>query len=156
MLMWTSEKVVRRSSVKNSVESFLKLSQNLQENTYARVSLFIKLQGLGLQLYWKRDPGTGVFLWICKIFQKTFFIEHLWWLLLNHYPRHHRINEFSLMTQLKKQIDGWQVFGKNTKTKIIIFCHLTSFKYGFYLTQLKLISISSITNFRKGTCCQTI
>ena len=39
----------------------------------------------GLQLYQKRDSGTGVFLWILRFFfslQDIFFIEHLWWLLL--------------------------------------------------------------------------
>ena len=32
----------------------------------------------GLQLYWKRDPGTGIFLWILLISKNTFFTEHLW------------------------------------------------------------------------------
>ena len=41
---------------------FLKILQNSQENTCTRVSFFIKLQGLGLQLYQKRDSGTGVLL----------------------------------------------------------------------------------------------
>ena len=27
---------------------------------------------------WKRDSGAGVFLWILRIFKKTFFTEHLW------------------------------------------------------------------------------
>ena len=34
--------------------------------------VFNKVAGLGLQLYLKRDPGTGVFLWILQNFQ-----EHL-------------------------------------------------------------------------------
>ena len=41
---------------------FLKILQNSQENTCTRVSFFIKLQALGLQLYQKRDSGTGVLL----------------------------------------------------------------------------------------------
>ena len=45
---------------------FLKISQNLQENTCARVPFLIKLQARGTYFY--RTPV---------------FIEHLWWLLLN-------------------------------------------------------------------------
>ena len=54
-------KARRRCSVKKML---LNISQNLQENTCARVSSLIKLQGWGLQLYLKRDSGTGVFLWL--------------------------------------------------------------------------------------------
>ena len=43
-----SEAVARRCSVK---KVFLEISQNSQESTCARVSLFIKLQYRGLQLY---------------------------------------------------------------------------------------------------------
>ena len=42
---------------------FLKISQNSQEKTCARVSFFNnKVEGMSLQLYLKRDSGTGVFL----------------------------------------------------------------------------------------------
>ena len=41
-------------------------SQNSQENTCAGASFLIKLQAIGLQLYWKRYSGTGVFLWILQ------------------------------------------------------------------------------------------
>ena len=45
-----------------------------------RQSLFlINLLSLRVTLLKKRDSGTGVSLWILK---NTFFIEHLWWLLL--------------------------------------------------------------------------
>ena len=45
-----------------------------------RQSLFlINLLSLKVTLLKKRDSGTGVALWILK---NTFFIEHLWWLLL--------------------------------------------------------------------------
>ena len=47
---------------KQPLEVFLEVSQNSQENTCAR----------GLQLYWKRDSSTGVFLWILQN-----FLEHL-------------------------------------------------------------------------------
>ena len=47
---------------------FLKISQNLQENTYAGVPLLIKLRTLGLQLYLKSDFGTDVSMWILRHF----------------------------------------------------------------------------------------
>ena len=42
--------------------------QNSQENTCVRVSILVKLQALGLSpaVLLKRDPGTGVFLWILR------------------------------------------------------------------------------------------
>ena len=46
-IYWT-EAVVQRRSVKNV---FLKISQNSQENTCARVSFLIKLLASGRQLY---------------------------------------------------------------------------------------------------------
>ena len=30
----------------------------------------------------KKSSNTGVFLWILQMFNNSFFIEHLWWLLL--------------------------------------------------------------------------
>ena len=53
------EALVQRCSVK---KVFLEISQNLQKNTCARVSLLIKLQALCLQLYKERGSGIGVFL----------------------------------------------------------------------------------------------
>ena len=41
---------------------FLKISQNSQENNCVRVSFLTKLQTLGVQLYQKRNSGTGVLL----------------------------------------------------------------------------------------------
>ena len=43
-------------------KSVLKISQNSQENTCARFSFLIKSQASALQLYLKRDSGTGVLL----------------------------------------------------------------------------------------------
>ena len=63
------EAVARRCSVK---KVFLEISQKSQENTYARVSFLIKLQASGLQLYQKRDSGTGIFCEFCEIFKSTF------------------------------------------------------------------------------------
>ena len=50
----------------------LRISQNSQESTCARVSFLIKFQASCLQLYLKRDSGTGFFLWIFRN-----FLEHL-------------------------------------------------------------------------------
>ena len=56
---------------------FLKISQNSQKNTSARVSFLIKLQASELQLY-KKETLALVFSWeFCEIFKNTFFTEHL-------------------------------------------------------------------------------
>ena len=60
-----AEAVAQRPSVK---KLFLEILQNLQENACGRASFLIKLQAWGLQLYEKRDSGTGVFLWILRNF----------------------------------------------------------------------------------------
>ena len=44
---------------------------------------FNKFGGARLQLYLKRDSGTGVFCEFCEIFKNTFLTEQLWWLLLS-------------------------------------------------------------------------
>ena len=47
-----------------------KMSQNSQENTSDRVSIFFdKVAGHSMQLYRKTDSGTGVFLLILQNFQ---------------------------------------------------------------------------------------
>ena len=51
----------------------LEISQNSQEITCARVSFFKKLQAWGLQLYQKRDSGTGAFFWILWNFYEHLF-----------------------------------------------------------------------------------
>ena len=49
---------------------------NSQKNTGARASFLIKLQASGLQLYWKRDSSTGVFLWILWNFYDQLFLQN--------------------------------------------------------------------------------
>ena len=66
----------------NTRKNFLKISQNSQEKIYAGVSFSINLQGSGLQLYWKRDSGTGVFLCTFWNILENLFIVHFRWLLL--------------------------------------------------------------------------
>ena len=58
LLLINTEAVVQRCSVKKVL---LDISQNSQK-TPVRESILIKLQASGLQLYLKRDSGTGVFL----------------------------------------------------------------------------------------------
>ena len=73
-----SEAVVQSCSTK---KVFLKISQNSQVNTCARVSFLIKLQAWGLQLYYK--TLAQVFSCeICEIFKNTLFKEYFWWLFL--------------------------------------------------------------------------
>ena len=43
---------------------FLEISQKSLESTCARATFLIRFQASGLQLYLKRESGTGVFLWI--------------------------------------------------------------------------------------------
>ena len=72
------EKVVQRCPVKNV---FLKISQNSQKNIYAGAYFLIKLQGARNLL--KKETLAQVFCCeFCGILKKTFFIEHIWWLLL--------------------------------------------------------------------------
>ena len=54
------------------------MSQNLQENTCARVSFLTKLQASGLQLYLKRDSAHVLSCEFCEISKNTFFTEHIW------------------------------------------------------------------------------
>ena len=61
---------------------FLKIWQNSQENTCARVSFLIKLQAWSLQLYLKKYSGANVFLWILRKFQEHIFYRTPPWPLL--------------------------------------------------------------------------
>ena len=56
---------------------FLKISQNLQENTCTRVSFLMKLQASGLQLYYKEALAQVFSCKFCEISKNTFFTEHL-------------------------------------------------------------------------------
>ena len=58
---------------------FLKISQNSQENTCPRVSFLIKLQTLLRKRPWHRRFPVN----FTKFLRTSFFIEHLWWLLLD-------------------------------------------------------------------------
>ena len=64
-------------------KAFWKISQNSQENTCSSVSFLIKLRAWGLQLYWKRDSGTGVFPVNFAKFLRTRILKNICeWLLL--------------------------------------------------------------------------
>ena len=61
---------------------FIKIWQYSQENTLLE-SLFDKIGGLKAYFfYWKRDTNTGIFLWILRIIENSFFIEHLLLIIL--------------------------------------------------------------------------
>ena len=51
--------------------------QNSQKNTCATVLIWIELQPLWLELYWKRQTSVQVvFCDFSKIFETTYFVEH--------------------------------------------------------------------------------
>ena len=78
-IKWEVEAVTRNYSFKKVL---LKLSLNSQENTCAAAFFLIKLQPDASNLI-KKETLTQVFSFeFYKIFKKTFFIEHLQWLLL--------------------------------------------------------------------------
>ena len=59
-------------------EVFLTTSQNLLQNTCVRFWFLRKIAGLRAAVLLKNRIEKES----CKIFQNTFFIDHLWWLLL--------------------------------------------------------------------------
>ena len=65
-----AEVVVQRCSVK---KVFLEILSNSQENTWARVSFLISCR------LWHRCFPVN----FAKFLRTPFFMEHLWWLLLN-------------------------------------------------------------------------
>ena len=67
--------VVQRCSLK---KVFLEISQNSQENTCARVCNFIRPATLLKKRPWHRFFPVN----FVKFLRTHFFIEHLWWLLL--------------------------------------------------------------------------
>ena len=75
----STEAVVQTCSVKRL---FLKISQNVQENTCARISFLINLQAPATLL--KKETGARVFSCeFSKILKSIFFTEHLLRLLPN-------------------------------------------------------------------------
>ena len=59
------------------IKVFLIISQNLQENTCARVSFLIKLQASGCNFIRKQNLAQVFFCEICEIFNNTFLKEPL-------------------------------------------------------------------------------
>ena len=59
-----------------------KISQNSQENTCARVAFLIKLQADACNFIKKVTLAQVFSCEFCEIFKNTFFMEHLWCLLL--------------------------------------------------------------------------
>ena len=69
----------RRCSIK---KGFLKISQNSQENTLARVSFIIKMQAEASNFIKKETLILVLSFEICEIFKNTYFEEYVRWLLL--------------------------------------------------------------------------
>ena len=87
----------------------MKISQNSQENTSARVSLLIKLQTWGLKPYLKEFQIQAFSCELYNIFKNTFFIEHLHWLLL----KARSYLEFSSETAIQRFLKNcWEVSEK--------------------------------------------
>ena len=75
-LIWTfsTEAVFRRCSAKNVV---IKISENLLENTCARVSFLIKLQAEACNFIKKEAPAQVLPYELCEIFKSIFFYKTL-------------------------------------------------------------------------------
>ena len=79
--MFFSKTVVRRCSVKNV---FLKIPENPQENTCARVSFLMKLGRFqSAILFKKRLWHTCIPVNFAKFLSTHFYAEHFWWLFLS-------------------------------------------------------------------------
>ena len=65
------------------LEKILEISQNLRENTCARISFLIKLQAEARNFIKKETLAQVFSCEFCEISKNTFFTEHLRWLLLN-------------------------------------------------------------------------
>ena len=73
--MWRIRSSHRKCSVRTGVA---RIFTKFTEKHLCQGLFFNKVAGLR-QLYWKRDSGTGVSLWILRNFSKsTFFTDHLW------------------------------------------------------------------------------
>ena len=120
----------------------LEISQNLQENTFARVSFLIKLQTRGLQLYEKRDSGTCVFLWILRHFLEQLF-----------YRTPLDDCTFLVTTLVAKNlflsVSVHYTFTKHTQNRIVqVLVRITIVKYGFWKYNYFLrIESKTIANF---------
>ena len=67
---------------------FLEISQNSQENACARASFLIKL--LAYNFIQKETLAQVFSCEFYEILKNTFFIEHLWWLLLYYLSKNDR------------------------------------------------------------------
>ena len=92
---------------------FLKISQNSQETSSTRFSVFNE----GLQLYWKRDLGADIFLWI------------LWNLRTSFSQNSSKLNNFWLFKYIKEiktcpdtVIKGIKAI--SIEAILVIFCQL--------------------------------
>ena len=57
---------------------FFKNFTKFTEKHQGRSPFWIKMQASSLQHCYKRDSGSGFFLWICEIFKNIFLVAHFW------------------------------------------------------------------------------
>ena len=101
----STEAVAWKCSVKNI---FLKIAQNLQENTCARDSFLIMLQAKSFQnTFFLVQVLPCEF---CESFKKPFFIEHLWWLLLNKMSRQQCFHQGGSVSWKQGGSVSWTIF----------------------------------------------
>ena len=117
-----SEAVDQSSSVK---KVFLEISQNSQKYICARVSYLIKLQA------WDKCFLVN----FVKFPRKPFFIEHLWWLLLQIYLRKGANSDFFY---------SFKSFGILNFTMLEWFCHLTCFSTVYLILWCCFFSCTSM------------
>ena len=102
------EAVIRRCSVK---KVFIKISQNSQENTCARVSLLITLQ-------------------VSKFLRTYFLTEHLRWLLLTFRKAYLLLKEDipnkKSSKSFKKPISFINIYLKKTNFQLLVMIHYVS------------------------------
>ena len=127
----------RRCSIK---KVFLEISQNLQENTCARVSFLIKLQAWPTTLLKKRLWQRCFPVNFVKFLRRPFFTEHLRWLLLKTLLRIFEQTNFfiSIMLTVKfsMSITKEKEEPHNCTQYVITFVY-------FYLVQLKFSSLET-------------
>ena len=92
-------------------EVVLKISQNSQESTCARVSFLIKLPKPCNLI--KKETLAQVFSCeFCENFKNTFFTEYLWWQLLEVYSKLSQTPMMELFAKIVNRFQWLTIFAK--------------------------------------------
>ena len=151
--------------------------QNGQENNCARVSFPINLQTRGLQLYWKRNPTTGAFLWILQFFSEQPFCKtsacvckpKLMQKLYVYNRKEHFKKNFYVLTHMHLLKTSRSLFSylSSNKSKVILKTNITHNKSKFvwnsrnnskslatiFLSQIFFYKIIPTYIFNSLNCC---